>query len=72
MQQIKEVIDESDAVFPILGHPLMWPELGFIELPADLGFWASFAPLLEHVAMRAANHDIDERRKKDKDNKEKK
>ena len=63
-------MDESDAKFPILGHPMMWLELGFIKLPADLGFWASVALLLEHAAVRAVNHAIDEWRKKDKDDKE--
>ena len=45
VQRIKEATDESNAVFPILGHPVMRPESGFIELPVDLGFWASIAPL---------------------------
>jgi len=51
---------------------MMWLELGFIKLPADLGFWASVALLSEHAAVRATNHAIDEWRKKDKDDKEKK
>ena len=69
MQRIKEVTDESDAVFPITGHPVMRPESGFIELPVDLGFRASMASQPEHVAVRAANHAADEQRKKDKENK---
>ena len=65
-------MDESDAVFPIPGHPVMWLEPGFIELPTDLGFRAFVAQLPEHAAMRAANHAIDEQRKKEKHDKEKK
>jgi len=60
MQHIKEVTDESSAVFPISGHPVMRPEPGFIELPVDLGFRASVASLPEHAAMRAATHATDE------------
>jgi len=71
-QCIKEVTDESDAVFPIPGHPVTWAEPGFIELLVDLGFWASVTPLSEHAAMRAVNHATDEWQKKDKDDKEKK
>jgi len=47
-------------------------ELGFIELPANLGFWASVALLPKHVAMRAVNRAVDEWRKKGKDDKENK
>ena len=54
-------MDEFDDVFPILGHPMMRPEPGFVELPVDLGFRASIVLLPEHA-----------RRKKEKDNKEKK
>ena len=32
--RIKEAIGEADAVFPTLGHPMMWLDVGFIELPA--------------------------------------
>ena len=32
-QRIKETTDESDAVFSIQGHPAMWPDAGFVELP---------------------------------------
>ena len=71
-QCVKEAPNESNAMFMILGHPMMWPEPGFIELPVDLGFRASVAPLAEHEAMRAANRATDERRKKEKDDKEKK
>ena len=56
-------------MFLILVHPMMWLDVGFIELLAGLGFWASVAPLLEYVAVRAANHTIDEKRKKEKDDK---
>jgi len=65
-------MDEFNAMFPILRHPMMRPELGFIELPVDLGFRASITPLPEHATVRAANHAADERRKKDKGDKEKK
>ena len=34
-----------------------------------MGFRASIAPLLEHVAMRVANRTADEKRKKEKDDK---
>ena len=67
-QRIKETMEESDAVFPILGHPAMRPDTGIVELPAGLGFRASVAPLPEHAAVRAANRIVDEKRKK-KDNK---
>ena len=59
-QHVKETTDESDAMFPIPGHPMMRPEPGFIELPVDLGFRASVASLPEHAAMRAATHATDE------------
>ena len=58
-------------MFPISGHPVMRPNVGFIELLAGLVFRDSVAPLLEHAAMRAVNHAMDERQKK-KDDKEKK
>ncbi|XP_066356955.1 uncharacterized protein [Miscanthus floridulus] len=32
-QRIKETMDESDAVFSIQGHPAIWPDAGFVELP---------------------------------------
>ena len=32
-QHIKEETDEFNAMFLILGHPVMWPKPGFIELP---------------------------------------
>ena len=64
---------EGDAMFLIPGHPMMWPDAGFIELPAVLVFRDSIAPLLEHVAMRAANRATDEQwKKKKKDDEEKK
>jgi len=63
---------EVDVVFPILGHPMMWPDTGFIELPAGLVFRDSVAPLLEHAAMRAVNHATSEQRKKKKDDEERK
>ena len=37
-QCIKEATEAADAVFPILGHPVMWPDAGFIELPTGLVF----------------------------------
>ena len=37
-QRIKEATGEADAVFPIPGHPVMRPDMGFIELPAGLVF----------------------------------
>ena len=40
-QHVKEVTDESNAMFPILGHPTMRTEPGFIELSIDLGLRAS-------------------------------
>ena len=41
VQCIKEVMEEFDTMFLILGHPTMWLDTGFVELPAGLGFWAS-------------------------------
>jgi len=58
-------------MFPILGHPVMRPDMGFIELPVGLVFWDSIVLLPEHAAMRVANHATDEQRKK-KDDEEKK
>ena len=43
-------MEESDAVFSIPGHPVMWPDAGFIELPVGLGFRASVVPLPEHAS----------------------
>ena len=64
---------EADAVFPTLGHPVMRPDAGFIELPAGLVFQDSIASLPEHTTMRAVNHAMDEQRKKrKKDDEEKK
>ena len=63
-QCIKEATMESNAVFSIPRHLVMRPDAGFIELPVGLGFRASIAPLLEHAAVRAANHAADEKRKK--------
>ena len=71
-QRIKEAMGEPNAMFLILGHPMMRPDVGFIELPAGLVFWDSVVPLLEHVAMRVVNHAADEQRKKKKDDEEKK
>ena len=59
-------------MFPILGHPVMRPDAGFIELPVGLVFRDSVMPLLEHTAMRATNYATDEQRKKKKDDEEKK
>ena len=73
-QRIKEAMGEADAVFLTPGHPVMRPDMGFIELPAGLVFQDSITPLLEHAAVRVANHAMDEQRKKKKkkDNEEKK
>ena len=59
-------------MFPILRHPVIWPDAGFIELLTGLVFRDSVTPLPEHAAMRAANPAMDEQRKKKKDNEEKK
>ena len=72
MQRIKEATGEANAVFPIPGHPVMRSDVGFIELLAGLACQDSVMPLPEHTAVRAANHAVDERRKKKKDDKEKK
>jgi len=34
MQRIKEAMGEADAMFSISGHPVIWPNMGFIVLPA--------------------------------------
>ena len=70
-QHIKEATGKADAMFPILGHPVMWLDMGFIELPVGLVFRDSIVPLLEHAAVRLVNCTVDEERKK-KDDKEKK
>jgi hypothetical protein len=31
-QRIREALDEPDTVFPVEGHPAMWPHTGFIDL----------------------------------------
>ena len=54
-------------MFPVLGHPMMQPDVGFIELPARLSFLASVVLLPEHAAMRTVNRPIDKKRKKKKD-----
>ena len=59
-------MEESDAMFVISGHPTVWLDVGFVELPVGLGFWASIMLLLEHVALRVVNHTVDEKRKKEK------
>ena len=56
-------------MFPILGHPAMRPDAGFIELPVGFGFWAFIVPPLEHTVVRSTNHAIDEKRNKEKDDK---
>jgi len=38
MQRIKEAMGEADAMFLILGHPMMRPDVGFIELLVGLVF----------------------------------
>ena len=37
-QRIKEAMGEANTVFPTQGHPMMWPDMGFIELPVGLVF----------------------------------
>ena len=37
-QCIKEAIGEANAMFLILGHPMMRLDAGFIELPVGLVF----------------------------------
>ena len=59
-------------MFLTLGHPVMRPDTGFIELPVGLVFRDSIVPLPEHAAVRAANHTTYEQRKKKKDDEEKK
>jgi len=54
-QRIKDAMREVDVVFPILGHPVMQPDTGFIELLMGLVFQDSITLLSEHAAMRAAN-----------------
>ncbi|XP_066323222.1 uncharacterized protein [Miscanthus floridulus] len=72
-QHIKEATGEANIMFLTLGHPVMWPDMGFVELPVGLVFQDSVTPLLEHTAMRAANHAMDEQwKKKKKDNEEEK
>ena len=66
-QHIKEASEESNTMFLIPEHPTMRPDVGFVELPAGLGFWASIALLPEHAAVRVANHATIEMRKKEKD-----
>jgi hypothetical protein len=39
-QRIKEAMEESDVGFPILGHPSMWPDMGFIDMASS--FWFSY------------------------------
>ena len=56
-------------MFSTLGHPVMRPDVGFIELSAGLVFRDSIAPLPEHAAVRAANRTADENRKNEKDDK---
>ena len=59
-------------MFPILGHPVMRPDTGFIKLPAGLVFRDSIASLPEHTAVRAVNHVVDKQMMKKKDDEEKK
>ena len=53
-------MEESDVMFPIQGHPMMRLDVGFSELPAELGFRASVVPLPEYTAVRAMNRAADE------------
>ena len=69
-QHIKEASEESNTMFLILGHPLILSDTSFVELPVGLGFQASVTPLPEHAVVKAMNNAVDERRKKDKDDKE--
>ena len=62
---------EADTMFPILGHPVMRPDAGFIELPVGLVFRDSVAPLPEPAAVMATNRSMDEQRKKNKDDEDK-
>ena len=55
-----EAMGEADIMFLIPRHPVIRPNVGFIELSAGLAFWYSIMPLLEHVAMRAANRAMNE------------
>ena len=71
-QRFKEATGEADAMFPIPGHPMMRPDVGFIELSMGLVFRDSVALLPEHAVVRVANCAPDEQRKKKKDDKEKK
>ena len=66
-QRIKEAMGEADIMFLIPRHPMMWPDIGFIELLVGLVFWDSIVLLLEHVTMRAVNYAMDEQSKKKKD-----
>lgn len=36
--RIKEVMEESNTVLLVLGHPAMRPNTGFVELLVGLGF----------------------------------
>ena len=38
MQCIKEAMREANVMFPILGHPMIRPDVGFIELSVGLVF----------------------------------
>ena len=42
-QRIKEATGEAEAMFPTPRHPVMWPDMGFVELPVGLVFWDSIA-----------------------------
>ena len=70
-QRIKEAMGEADVVILILGHPVMQPDMSFIQLSVGLAFQDSVAPLPEHTPMRAVNQATVEQRKK-KDDEEKK
>ena len=49
-QRIKEVMEPAkdfvgavlDFVYPVLGHPPMWPELGFVDFVSFLSPCSSF------------------------------
>ena len=51
---------EVNTMFPILGHPVMRPDTGYIELSAGLVFRDSIMPLPEHVVVRPVNRAMDE------------
>jgi hypothetical protein len=45
VQRIKEVMEESDATFLILGHPVMQPDAGSVDLVSSFWFSSPADPL---------------------------